>query len=387
MSACVVGVPKELKFQEGRVGLTPAGVRALTTLGAKVIVEQNAGVLSGFSDSAYGAAGAEVVEIPQVVWGNSDIVVKVKEPIASEYQHLLLLKNKTLFTYLHLAGGPIELTRALMSNEITAIAYETVSTLDEVGRPVFPLLVPMSKIAGTQAMRGALARFEPEYFSDLNAVIIGGGNVGEAALQRALGSNVRFISVFESWHQRECELREKYGSDKVKIFSFSLLNEDIGRKCLKMADIVICGPFLPGGKEAPIVLTGKHFGKLKKGCYISDVSIDQGGSTSWTKGHSTKPGETFTRGARNLVFSAVPNIPGSTVPIEATKALTEATLPYLLDMASEYLRSTAGDYRALREDGALRKGLQTYRGWITNEYVASHHGIMSEYKPLDYFFS
>lgn len=385
MPTCVVGVPKEVKFQEGRVGMTPTGVRAVTALGAGVLVERGAGLLSKFSDRAYEAAGATIVDGPEGVWGNCDLVVKVKEPVPSEYQHLLRLKGKTLFTYLHLAGGAIELTRALLRNEVTAIAYETVS-LPEKGRPIFPLLVPMSIIAGTQAMRGALARHKQADFSSLNAVIIGGGNVGEAALCRAIAEKVGFTVVFESWDKRVSELKKKYRREDVVVLPMLLLNEEIGKKLLKVADIVISGPMLPGGKEAPIVLTQKHFRIMKSGCYISDVSIDQGGSTAWTQGNPTKPGETFTRGARNLVFSAVPNIPGSTVPDEATKVLTDATLPYILDMVKERLRAGGGDYVALRENRDLRLGLQTYRGWLTNEPVATHHGLMSDYKPLDFFF-
>ncbi|OGZ05483.1 MAG: hypothetical protein A2845_05715 [Candidatus Lloydbacteria bacterium RIFCSPHIGHO2_01_FULL_49_22] len=386
MAECVVGVPREQKTQEGRVGMTPAGVWVVTQLGGRVLVEHDAGVLSGFSDQAYKDLGAIIVETSDEIWKNADIVVKIKEPIKSEYPHLRSFAGRTLFTYLHLAGGAIDLTRTLLDNKITAIAYETVSLPGKDNRAVFPLLVPMSQIAGTQAMHGALARHQPEHHQDLSVVIIGGGNVGEAALCRAV-CGVGSIVIFEAWEKRILELKKEYGRiEKVKIFPLTMLDDKSVRKYLKEADIVISGPMLPGGKEAPIVLTQKHFRIMKQGCYIADVSIDQGGSTAWTKGNPTKPGETFTRGARKLVFSAVPNIPGSTVPAEATLALTDTTLPYVLVLVSESLRSKGGEYTALRDNTDLRKGLQTYNGYVTNEHVAAHHDLSKEYRSPDSFF-
>lgn len=386
MAECVVGIPREQKTQEGRVGMTPTGVREVTLLGGKVLVERNAGVLSGFTDQAYKDVGATVVETADEVWKNADVVVKIKEPIKSEYPHLHSFAGKTLFTYLHLAGGAVDLTRTLLDNNVTSIAYETVSLPGEDKRPAFPLLVPMSQIAGTQAMLGALLRHEPKHHRDLSAVIIGGGNVGEAALMRAV-CVVGSVVIFEAWEKRILELKKMYGHiEKVKILPLTMLDDKRGLTYLKEADIVICGPMLPGGKEAPVVLTHKHFRIMKQGCYIADVSIDQGGSTTWTKGKPTKPGETFTRGARKLVFSAVPNIPGSTVPAEATYALTSTTLPYVLLLVSEILRSKGGEYTALRDNIDLRKGLQTYNGYVTNMHVAAHHDLLKRYQPLDSFF-
>ena len=381
---CVVGVPRERKKDEGRVGMTPAGVAKAVRAGAIVLVERDAGVLSGFSDSAYANVGA-IVTAAEEVWGKSDIVVKVKEPIREEYQHLLAMRGKTLFTYLHLAGSEIELTRNLLRNEITAIAYETVAITGENGRTVYPLLVPMSKIAGTQAMRGAIAHHKDVRPRNLSAVIIGGGNVGEAALVRAIKEKVGFVLVYEAWDPRVRELREEYHefADCVKIFSLEKLDDAISKKILGDADIVISAPMLPGGKEAPIVLTQKHFRIMKKGAYIADVAIDQGGSTAWTKGNPTKPGETFTRGAKKLVFSAVQNIPGSTVPAEATKALTDATLPYLLNMVRARLNfSVRSDAQVLPDDQALWLGVQTRSGKLRNRAVAELHGLLDEYSEF-----
>ncbi len=382
----VVGVPKEVKYHEGRVGLTANAVFAIVRASGSVLVETGAGKQSGFTDAMYIAAGAAIVPDASWVWKSADIVVKVKEPVREEYQHLLSMRGKTLFTYLHLAGTEIELTRALMRNDVTAIAYETVSTVDADGKSVFPLLVPMSIIAGTQSMRGALARHKQKDMPGLNAVIIGGGNVGEAALRCAIAEKVGFTVVFESWDKRVSELRRKYSGEHVAVFPMSLLNDVLGKNYIKVADVVICGPMLPGGREAPIVLTQSHFRTMKEGCYISDVSIDQGGSTAWTHGHSTKPGETFTRGARKLVFSAVPNIPGSTVPEEATKALTDATLPYVLDMVKHRVAGHDDERSVLRDNVALRLGLQTYHGVLTNEFVATRHGLIGEYRTLGSLF-
>lgn len=383
MTSCVVGIPKEVKYHEGRVGMTPKGVSALTRIGATVCVEYGAGSQSGFCDWDYVQAGAILLPQASDVWEKSDIVVKVKEPIPSEYEHLSRMSGKTLFTYLHLAGSPIELTRELLRNKITAIAYETVSVLEN-DKMVFPLLSPMSKIAGTQAMAGAIAHHSSVDPSDLSALIIGGGNVGEAALQKAIAEKVGLIVLYDAWEPCVQVLREKYKAfDNVEIFPLSLFNESFSKVFRETADIVVSGPMLPGGKEAPIVLTQKHFRAMKNGCYISDVSIDQGGSTVWTKGNPTKPGETFTRGAHSLVFSAVPNIPGSTVPKEATIALTVATLPYAIEIVRHLLSEpTSGDFSVLRHHADLRMGLQVFRGFLTNEHVALHHKLMDVYKPF-----
>lgn len=296
------------------------------------------------------------------------------------------MEGKTLFTYLHLAGTEIELTRALLRNNITAIAYETVTDIDAGGRKTFPLLTPMSKIAGTQAMRTALHRHATEKWKKLVAFIIGGGNAGEAALLSALANEVNYVALYEAHKPRTHELRLKYKGEKVTIFPMEMLKEPLIRRVFPSVDIFICAPMLPGGKEAPIVLTQNDFRIMKDGAYISDVSIDQGGSTAWTKGNPTKPGETFTRGARNLVFSAVPNIPGSTVPKDATRALCKATEPYIVGIVAHAVESHNGVYTAMRDDPSLRCGLQTYKGWLTNEYVSSKHGLYRDYYPLSALF-
>ena len=380
--SCIVGIPKEVKTREGRVGMTPSGVQRIVGRGARVFVERGAGLLSKFSDSDYESAGALLVDGPKQIWSESNLVVKVKEPVPSEYPHLAELRGRGLFTYLHLAGVDKGLTLDLLSHRIAAIAYETVSETVG-GKTVFPLLVPMSHIAGIQSARGALLRHPKENYAMLNAVVIGGGNVGEAALQHFLANGIGPISVFESHGPRIHELCDKYANDKgVITFPLSALDGSLGREILRTADIVICGPMSPGGKEAPIVLTArKHFRYMKRGAYIADVSIDQGGSTEWTRGHPTKPGETFTRGSRGLVFSSVANIPGSTVPDEATLALTDVTLPYIELIVHRFMFG-GSMYGVLNGFPALLSGLQTFNGYLTNEHVALKHGLEERYRSV-----
>ncbi len=385
MSTCVVGVPKERKQNEGRVGMTPKGVSLVVEAGGDVIVESGAGLLAGFSDSHYLRVGATVASHQWVVWGAADILVKVKEPIPEEYPYLAAMRGKTLFAYLHLAGSEKALTEALLRNRVTSIAYETVSVVGVGGRVVFPLLVPMSKIAGTESMKAALLRHKHEDVAKLTAVIIGGGNVGEAALVRALECGIGLIILFETWEPKMRELVEKYGSEKVFIFPMAMLNHKETNEFLRVADIFISAPMLPGGQVAPVVLTKKHFDVMKEGAYISDVSIDQGGSTDYTRWNPTKPGETFIYGTRKLVLSAVPNIPGSTVPEEATRALCAATEPYIVAMVAHHL-AHQNDFEAMRTSPSLRAGLQTWRGWVTNEHVMTKHGLCADYFPLNTVF-
>lgn len=376
--SCLIGVPKEVKASEGRVGITPDGVRALRKLGIEVGVEQEAGVLSGFSDADYISAGALTYLNLDALYKDADIIVKVKEPTPAEYKFLSLLKGKVLFTYLHLAGVDPELTKLLLEHGVTAIAYENVAKIVD-GRVTLPLLVPMSIIAGVQSMRAALLRYEKERYHQLEVLILGGGVVCEAALNQALTNDVGSISMFEIREERMRELRAKYSEESTfSIFPFSFLNEKGGKELLKGAHIVISGVKLPGDAAAPHVLTQKHFRIMKMGAYISDVAIDQGGSTAWSK--VTKPGETYTRGKKGLVFSCVPNIPGSTVPAEATEALTKATLSYVGDLGEAFLRDgTSGVYWLLQAKIGLRAGLQTLQGRLFNHAAAEKHGLTAFY--------
>ena len=384
MSRITVGVPKEIKAQEGRVALTPEGAgRLIDGIGASAIVEHGAGEAAGFSDAAYRRAGAVWAMDAHPLWIMSDLVLKVKEPLPSEYRYLQY--PQLLFTYLHPAGNK-ELVWALLHSGRAAIAYEDVVEMVN-GRPTYPLLAPMSRIAGVQALRGALCWHRDHGRADytkLRAVIIGGGTAGEAALNQALVEELESIVVFESRMERVRELSDKYVAEKnVHIFP---LPASLG--FLRKADIVVSTPMLPGGQKAPSVLTeNEHFQHMKTGCYAVDVSIDQGGSLEHTKGRPTKPGEVFVAGSRGIVFSAVPNIPGSTVPDEATQALTQATFPYV-----EYLvREMADDpehglEHALQNSPALRAGLQVWKGKLLNESVAKDFGLESYYEPAEKLF-
>lgn len=385
MSQCMIGVPKELKAQEGRVGITPDGVRALRKFGIDVAIQEGAGLGAGLADGEYVSAGAIVYSKIEDLYRDADIIVKVKEPTPAEYPLLPLLQGKTLFTYLHLAGVDPELTKLLLAHKVNAIAYENV--IKEVnGRTTFPLLAPMSQIAGTQAMRGALLRHQVNERRQLRAVILGGGNVGEAALVEALAHHVASIAVFELNEDRraalECAHRIEY---TASFFPFSAL-ETWGRAELNKADIVICAVLTPGGAAAPIVLTQKHFRRMKHGCFIADVAIDQGGSTAWSK--VTKPGETFTRGKNALVFSCVPNIPGSTVPREATEALTKATIAHVCVLGLHVMEHNqrSGLYWALKGYPDLRAGLQTFSGFLVNSSVCAKHQLEWAYKPMESLF-
>ena len=382
MKDFVIGVPRERKEKEGRVGVTPSGVRALREVGehVRVMVELGAGRLSGFSDRDYLDAGAAVIPTAAELYETADIIVKVKEPIAEEYPLLESLKGKMLFTYLHLAGVDVELTRILLRNEITAIAYENVEEVAG-GKRTFPLLVPMSRIAGTQGMR--LAKAYCAAFSDPSVVIIGGGNVGEAALKEAIASGITTITVFDLCKERVLELRKQYGTPGIRFFSTRSLYQPVGKNALKKAAAVISGVMNPGGSEAPKVLTAKEIALMREGALVVDVAIDQGGSTEYSR--PTHPGEVFK--VAGVFFSCVANIPGSTVPAEATMALTQVTLPYV-KLVAEY-GTTFTNFPAhwlLIDKPGFRQGLQTWKGNLVNEAVSSKHQLFSSYKPLDYFF-
>ena len=380
-----IGVPRERKDREGRVGMTPEGVREVLMIdaGIKVFIEQGAGVLAGFTDQEYADAGAVITSEPQQIYGGADLVVKIKEPIPQEYALLKLMCGKTLFTYLHLAGVDAMLTETLLRDRVNAIAYENVEQVLNEHR-FFPLLVPMSKIAGTQSMRQALLRTP-----NAHTVVIGGGVVGEAALLEAIAKNAASVVVFEMRKERINELRTSYASrkkskdTKVSVLSMETMQSSRGRAILAHADAVVSGVMNPGGSEAPKVLTVKEFALMKRGCYIVDVAIDQGGSTEWSR--STHPGETFER--EGLIFSCVANIPGATVPREATLALTNATLPYVKLFAVYAKRyKHLPEWWVLKNHHDMRLGLQTWKGFLVNRFVSMKHSITSVYKPLDSFF-
>ncbi len=389
MSKFTIGVPRERKPGEGRVGMTPDGVRYLLKLfpeDLSIKIESGAGSLAGFGDDDYLASGAVIVFDQKNLYTFTDLVVKVKEPTPEEYPYLKLIRGKTLFTYLHLAGVDPRLTQVLLEEEITGVAYEGVQVEDAHRQKVFPLLVPMSKIAGRVAVEQAVAMFPYKAgLGNLHFVMLGAGTVGQAAVRKALQLGSCFISVFEPDPKRIQSFSDEfrvYLGGRVHIHPLPDLRKKIGRNVRAQANIIISGVMLPGGKAAPKVLSHGMLRRLTKGTHIMDVAIDQGGSTAWSQ--VTKPGDTYED--RGIVFSCVPNIP-ATVPHEATLALTEATLQYISLFAGYALaHGELGVEKLLKDRGDLRAGLQTWEGKLTNQAVAEKHRLTKFFVSLDALF-
>lgn len=386
-----VGVIRERKKGEGRVGLTPAAVKQLRALGADVVVERRAGLRAGFTANDYRKAGARFVNSPEQVFQEADLVVKVKELLPSEYALLDQFRGKTLFTFLHLSGVPKEHTTALLSRDVTGIAYELVS--EKVGgETVYPILHPMSVIAGREAARGAI-RYQDEHDVLTQRIsIFGVGIAGMAAFTEAL-VNVRNISVFDRDEHKLAVVRALAAKEGCthRVRTHLIIDGDITADGL--ADIadseIVVSAVMVAGSQAPMVLPEQLLRSLKQGAYVADIAIDQGGSTAWTRGMATAPGKV--REQDGVVLSAVPNIPGSTVPTEATEALVATTLPYVVHMVSSAVALASADprrgiYFALQENTGLRSGVCTYSGKVTNHAVASDHQLFPQYEALESLF-
>ena len=364
-----IGIVKEIKRDEYRVALTPAGARELVQSGHDVLVETGAGDGSAFPDSAYEAVGARMVSLDEV-WGDSDLLLKVKEPVAEEYPRLR--EGLVLFTYLHIAADE-PLTRALLESGITAVAYETVETDD--GR--LPLLAPMSEIAGRLAAqagayflekplggRGLLLGGVPGVAPG-RVLVIGGGIVGynSAVIALGLGANV---TILDRSIDRMRHLDEILSGRVSLVMSSSLQIEE----SVAEADVVIGAVLIPGAR-APKLVTREMIDGMKQGAVAVDVAIDQGGcfETSRPTTHS-EPVYTVA----GVTHYCVANMPGG-VPISSTKALTNATLPYVEEIA-EY-----GLAEAVQRDPALARGVNVLDGKLTYEAVAEAHSL--EYVPLE----
>lgn len=355
----IVGVPKEVKDNEYRVGLVLAGVRALRELGATVLVERGAGAGSGITDAEYDLAGATLVEQAGEIWARSDMIVKVKEPVAAEYA--LMREDQILFTYLHLAPNSA-LTEALLQKKVTGIAYETIT--GQQGQ--LPLLVPMSEIAGRMAVqvgasfleknnggRGVLLSGVPGVLP-AKVVIIGGGVVGRNAAKMAVGLGAEVVVI-----DRSLELL-RYLDDIFQGRVRTLASNTYAiEDQLREADLVIGAVLVPGA-SAPKLITRAMLSILPKGAVIVDVSVDQGGcvETSFPTTHSNP---TFY--VEGVLHYCVANMPGA-VPRTSTFALTNATLPYVLKLAAQPLREV------LAQDSGLKAGVNTYRGQLTYQAVA-----------------
>ncbi len=361
----IIGLAKEIKNNEHRVGLTPGGVGELVRNGHRVLVEEGAGAGSGFEDRQYAEAGASLLADKKELFDQADLIVKVKEPLESEYEYFR--PGQALYTYLHLSPN-LSLTQMLTDKRITGIAYETV----QLDNGQLPLLAPMSEIAGRMSVQIGAALLQKYNggmgillggvpgVANAEVVIVGGGVVGTNAAKMAagLGARVTLLDVSKN--------RLVYLDD---IFSGSIrtliCNEHNVTEAVRTADLLIGAVLIPGA-TAPKIVREHMVQSMKKGSVIVDVAIDQGGSIETIDRITTHDQPSYEK--HGVVHYSVANIPGA-VPRTSTIALESATLPYLVNMANKGVR------RALLEDPSLLKGLNTYAGRITCKPVAASHGL------------
>lgn len=357
----IIGIPKETKVEEFRVGLTPAGTRELARDGHRVLVETGAGAGSGFSDDEYRKGGAVTAERDEV-YSSAGLLVKVKEPLPAEYP--LLREDGALFTYLHLAPNPA-LTKVLLAKKVTGLAYET---LEKDGR--LPLLAPMSEVAGRMAPLVAafhLQRFKggsgvlPTGVSGVRPgkiVVLGAGVVGSNAARVAVGLGMETVVI-----NRDPEgLRRIDEQFKGRVRTLSLSAHAVEEEVLE-ADIVVGAVLVPGGRT-PVLITREMLGTMKRGSVIVDVSVDQGGCVE-TSRPTTHDDPVFE--VAGILHYCVSNMPGA-YPRTSTLALTNATLPYVRMLA------TLGIEKAIKENSEIRSALNTYKGEITNEALKRSQG-------------
>ena len=361
----IVGVPQEIKPQEYRVALTPAGVDALVHAGHRVLVENGAGKESGFFNEQYEAAGAEVLGSPQEIWHQADLIVKVKEPLASEYGYFR--PGLMLFTFLHLAADKA-LTLELMKKQVVAIAYETV----ELPNGSLPLLTPMSEIAGRMSVQVGMTFLEkPQRGRGVllggvagvhpgSVVILGAGVVGTNALKRAVGLGAR-VTIIDKNLDRLRHLDDLFHG---RIESLASHRYNIAESVVP-ADLLIGAVLIPGAL-APHLVTESMVRSMAPGSVIVDVSIDQGGCIETIDHATTHEDPTFIK--HGVVHYAVANIPGA-VPWTATVALTNATLDYIQTLANRGWR------KAIQDDPALAKGMNVVEGKVVYEAVARAHHL------------
>ena len=360
----IVGLPKEIKDNEYRVGLTPAGVRALTDAGHKVIVEKSAGEGSGFEDDLYTRAGAQIIDSADDIWQQAEMIVKVKEPIALEYPRMR--EGQLLFTYLHLAPDP-ELTEQLLKRKVTGIAYETIT--DKRGG--LPLLTPMSEVAGRMAIqvgahylekmaggRGILLGGVPGVPA-ARVVIIGGGVVGTNAAKIAVGMGAH-VTIIDNNLERLRELDDIFLSKISTLASSAYMIHD----AISTADLIIGAVLVPGA-AAPRLVTRSMLKDVPNGAVIVDVAVDQGGCIETTH-PTTHSNPTYY--VEGVLHYCVANMPGA-VPRTSTFALTNATLPHGLKLAN------LGFLEAIRTDAGLKAGVNTFAGHCTYQAVAEAQSI------------
>lgn len=366
----IIGLPKEIKDNEYRVGLTPAGVKTLSDYGHTVLVEKTAGEGSGISDSEYRTAKGQIVETADEVWARAEMIVKVKEPVGPEYERMRV--GQLLFTYLHLAPLP-ELTQIMLDRKVTGIAYETI-TNEEGG---LPLLTPMSEVAGRMAVQvGAHYLQKPEGGRGVlmggvpgvlpaRVVIVGGGVVGINSIKMAVGLGANVI-VLDKNLDRLRYLDDIFGSQIKTLVS----NPYTVQEAIANSDLVIGAVLIPGA-SAPKLITRDMLKTMQKGAVIVDVAVDQGGCIETTR-PTTHSNPTFY--VDDVLHYCVANMPGA-VPRTSTFALTNATLPYAIKLAN------GGFINAIKLDAGLKNGVNTHAGHITYQAVAESQGL--SYKPID----
>jgi alanine dehydrogenase len=365
-----IGVPTEIKNNEYRVGMTPAGARDLSSDGHEVLIQKGAGNGSGFADEEYEAAGARILPDADAVYGEAEMIVKVKEPVEGDLARLK--DGQLLFTYLHLAPVP-DLTAELLRKKIAGVAYETIT---DDRRRTLPLLTPMSEVAGRMSVhvgayylhkpnngRGVLLGGVPGVLP-ADVVIIGGGVVGTNAAKMAIGLGAR-VTILDVSLDRLRQLDDIFrGTVQTLASSRAHLEEAV-----RHADLLIGGVLIPGA-SAPKLVTRSMIGHMKKGSVIVDVAIDQGGCVETA--HPTTHADPVYE-VDGVIHYCVANMPGA-VPRTSTIALTNATLPYTRMLANR------GFERAIRENPGLAEGVNVYNGEITYEAVATSQG--RNYTPL-----
>ncbi len=359
-----IGVPKEIKTNENRVSLVPAGAEALVAAGHEVFIETGAGIGSGFEDEAYTEVGATIVPDAATAWGKAELLLKVKEPIASEWQYLR--PDLTLFTYLHFAADEA-LTRAHLASGATCIAYETV----ELPSRELPLLTPMSEVAGRMAVQEGAKYLEKLYggrgvliggvpgVAPAKVVILGGGVVGTNAAKVAAGLGGKVV-VLDLSLERLRYLADVMPANVQLVHS----NRHNILEQISTCDLVIGGVLIPGAK-APKLVRREDLKRMRQGAVIVDVAVDQGGCIETIR-PTTHENPTYV--VDGIIHYGVANMPGA-VPRTSTLALTNATLPYTLQLANK------GWKNALRDNGALLRGLNMTGGQVTYRGVADSFGM------------
>ena len=355
----IIGIPKEIKNHEYRAAMTPEGVHACIQNGHDVIVEKDLGSEIGFSDQDYQNAGAKIIDDVADIFAKSDMIVKVKEPQLSEYTQLK--EGQILFTYLHLAPDP-EQTKGLIRSKCVAISYETIT--NDYGQ--LPLLVPMSEVAGRMSVQAGANALEKTHggsgvllagvpgVAPANVIIIGGGVAGENAARMALGLGAN-VTILDRSIKRLEQLDRQYGPNLKTVYSTQKSLESL----VKTADLVIGAVLIPGAK-APKVITREMLKDMKKGSVLVDISIDQGGCFETSKA-TTHQDPIYI--VDDIVHYCVANMPGAFART-ATMALTNATLPFVLDLADK------GWKQALKDDAHFKEGLNVCHGSVTYKNVS-----------------